>query len=71
MNPRGIAPGKDGEVVIKKGAMLDRAKFEEMKREFYSLRGWDPQSGLQTRARLDDLDLKDVADGLAKRNLLA
>jgi len=71
MNPRGIAPGKDGEPFVKKGAVVDRPQFEQMKKEFFRLRGWDPQTGLQTRARLEALDLKDVADGLAKRGLLA
>lgn len=71
MNPRGIAPGKDGEIFIKKGAVVDRVKFEEMKKEFYRLRGWDAESGLQTRARLEALDLKDVAATLENRRLLA
>ncbi len=70
MNPRGIAPGKDGEIIARKGAMLDRAKFEEMKREYYQLRGWDAASGLQTKAKLAELDLKDVANGLEKRKLV-
>ncbi|MDO9333129.1 MAG: aldehyde ferredoxin oxidoreductase C-terminal domain-containing protein, partial [Dehalococcoidales bacterium] len=70
MNPRGIAPGKDGEIIVRKGAMLDRAKFEEMKREYYQLRGWDAASGLQTRTKLEELNLKDVANGLEKRKLV-
>ncbi|HEX9896986.1 MAG TPA: aldehyde ferredoxin oxidoreductase N-terminal domain-containing protein [Dehalococcoidales bacterium] len=70
MNPRGIAPGKDGEIIVRKGAMLDRVKFEEMKREYYQLRGWDAASGLQTKAKLEELNLKDVADGLEKRKLI-
>ena len=71
MNPRGIAPGKDGEIITRKGATLDRTKFEEMKREYYQLRGWDKTRGLQTRAKLEELNLKDIADGLEKRKLLA
>jgi aldehyde:ferredoxin oxidoreductase len=70
MNPRGIAPGKDGEIIIKKGAMLDRTKFEEIKREYYQLRGWDAVSGLQTKAKLEELDLRDVANVLEKQNLI-
>lgn len=70
MNPRGIAPGKDGEIIIRKGATLDRTKFEEMKREYYQLRGWDPSSGRQTRTKLEELELKDIADGLDKLNLV-
>jgi len=71
MNPRGIAPGKDGEIIIRKGAILDRAKFEEMKQEYYQFRGWDSVSGLQTRAKLEELNLKDIADGLEKQKLIA
>ncbi len=70
MNPRGLAPGKDGEVITRKGAVLDRAKFEEMKREYYQLRGWDKATGLQSRKKLEELDLKDIADDLGKRKLV-
>ena len=52
------------------GNVLDRDKFEEMKREFYGLRGWDKATGLQTKARLEELDLKDVAIGLEQRGLV-
>jgi aldehyde:ferredoxin oxidoreductase len=70
MNPKGFAPGKDGEVIIKKGAVLDRTKFEEMKREYYQLRGWDAKSGLQTKVKLEELELKDIANELEKRKLI-
>jgi aldehyde:ferredoxin oxidoreductase len=69
-NPQGIAPGKNGEIFIKKGPVLDRDKFEEMKREFYGLRGWDTATGLQTKARLEALDLKDIATELEQRGLV-
>ena len=70
-NPQGVAPGSDGEIFIKKGAVLDRARFEEMKSEFYRIRGWDATTGLQTRAGLEALDLEDVARGLEQRGLIA
>ena len=44
--------------------------FEKMKDEFYEIRGWDVRTGLQTRSKLEDLNLGDVADTLAKENLL-
>jgi aldehyde:ferredoxin oxidoreductase len=69
-NPQGIAPGKNGEIFTKKGEVLDRTKFEEMKKEFYGLRGWDKETGLQTRAKLEELELKDVADELDQRGLV-
>jgi len=69
-NPQGIAPGENGEIITRKNVVLDRDKFEEMKKEFYGLRGWDTATGLQTKARLEALDLKDVAAGLEQRGLI-
>jgi aldehyde:ferredoxin oxidoreductase len=42
-----------------------------MKGEYYVIRGWDAPTGLQTRASLEGLGLKDVADDLERRGLLA
>lgn len=70
-NPECIVPGKDGEVFPRKGMVVDREQFEGMKDEYYRLRGWDVATGLQTRARLEELGLKDVADGLEREGLLA
>ncbi len=69
-NPDGVVPGKDGEVLCRKGEVLERDKFEKMKDEYYQLRQWDVTTGLQTRANLEELDLKEVADDLEKRGLL-
>ncbi|TAK34156.1 MAG: hypothetical protein EPO21_10480 [Chloroflexota bacterium] len=60
------APGRDGEPFQKTGAVVDREKFEALKTEFYGYRGWDPETGLQTRARLRELELEDVATELAR-----
>ncbi len=43
---------------------LNRSKFLQLVDEFYELRGWDRKTGIPTRARLESLDLKDVADEL-------
>ena len=69
-NPECIVPGKDGETTSREGAVVDRAEFEKMKGEYYELRGWDVESGLQTRARLEELELGDVAGDLERRGLL-
>jgi aldehyde:ferredoxin oxidoreductase len=69
-NPECLGPGKDGEIISKKGAVVDREKFERMKDEFYQLRGWDVASGLQTRAKLNEIDLRDIADDLERSGLL-
>jgi aldehyde:ferredoxin oxidoreductase len=43
---------------------LDRGEFERIKGEYYQLRGWDVSTGRQTRWKLADLGLTDVADEL-------
>ncbi len=71
LNPDCLVPGKDGQVISRKGAVIDRAEFEGMKDDYYRSRGWDPASGFQTRASLEQLDLGNVADDLERRSLLA
>jgi aldehyde:ferredoxin oxidoreductase len=41
-----------------------------MKSEYYRLRGWDEAGGRQTRRGLEALDLYDVAQELARLDLL-
>ncbi len=69
-NPECRVPGENGEGFSRKGMTVDRDEFEKMKGEYYGIRGWDVESGLQTRKSLEDLDLKDVADGLEEVGLL-
>jgi aldehyde:ferredoxin oxidoreductase len=66
-----LVPGKDGEIVSRKGAVVDRNEFEKMKDEYYQLRGWDVVTGLQTKEALEKVGLSDVAQDLRKRGLLA
>jgi aldehyde:ferredoxin oxidoreductase len=70
-DPECLAPGKGGEIISRKGAVVDKDEFENMKDEYYQLRGWDVATGLQTRAKLDELGLTDAANDLEKRGLLA
>ncbi len=51
---------------IGQGVGLDRAKFAQLMDEYYTLRGWDPQTGRPTRARLEELGLSDVADQIGE-----
>jgi aldehyde:ferredoxin oxidoreductase len=69
-NPECIVPGKNGQVVSRKGARLPRADFENMKSEYYGLRGWDTESGLLTEKILGELELNDIAADLKTRGLL-
>jgi len=65
-----LVPGKNGEIISRKGEVLEKDKFEEMKSEFYSLREWDVETGLQKKAKLRELGLEEVAEDLSKRGLV-
>jgi aldehyde:ferredoxin oxidoreductase len=71
LNPDCLFPGKDGEIISRKGALFDRAKFQEMLGEFYELRGWDRETGLQSQEKLEEMRLGEVAQDLKARDLLA
>ena len=43
---------------------IDKARFEALKDRYYELRGWDVNTGWPTRAKFEELGLKDVADEL-------
>jgi aldehyde:ferredoxin oxidoreductase len=62
-----VVPGKHGEVVCRKGAVVDRQAFERMKDEYYQLRGWDVATGFPSCAKLEELELDDVAQYLEQR----
>ena len=70
-NPEGLLPGKGGEVISRNGAVVDKGKFENVKDEYYQLRGWDVKTGLQRKTKLEELELGDVAEELEARGLLA
>ncbi len=69
-NPDCLVPGKDGEIISRKGAVVEHEKFEKMKTEYYELRGWDPATGLQTKSRLEELRLADIAAVMEKLGLV-
>jgi len=69
-NPNCLAPGKGGEAVSRKGAVVDREQFEKMKDEYYDIRGWDWPTGLQRKDGLKQLGLGDVAQELEDAGLL-
>jgi len=71
MNPELLVPGKGGEVISRKGAVVDRDEFERMKDEYYALRQWEIATGLQTKAKLESLGLGDIAAGMEQKGLLA
>ena len=46
------------------GVPLDLERFGAVLDRYYERRGWNPENGWPTRARLERLGLGDVADGL-------
>jgi aldehyde:ferredoxin oxidoreductase len=47
-----------------KGEVLDKPKFEQMKDEYYEIRGWDKNTGIPTKEKLIELGLDDVAQAV-------
>jgi len=70
MNPDVIVPGPEQEVISRKGQTLDRGVFEAMRKEFYDLRGWDSESGLQKAKTLERLGLSDLVQDLKQMNMI-
>lgn len=70
VNENCLIPGKGGEIISRRGEVLERDKFEAMKDEYYALRGWDVATGLQTKTKLEELDLQDVIPDLEARGLV-
>ena len=68
-NPEYLLPGKEGEIISRVGAVVDRGEFEKMKDEYYELRGWDAQTGLPKKDTLQKLGLEDVIEPLKEKVL--
>jgi aldehyde:ferredoxin oxidoreductase len=71
LNPDFMLPGPEGELISRKGAVVERDKFEKMMDEYYILRGWDVKTGLQKKEKLEALSLSEIIPEMEKRNLLA
>ncbi|MFC1887156.1 aldehyde ferredoxin oxidoreductase N-terminal domain-containing protein, partial [Thermodesulfobacteriota bacterium] len=67
VNPRLIVPGPTEEPVSIRGNLLDREKFKEMRHTYYTIRGWDPETGLQKTKTLERLGMADIIPDLEKR----
>jgi len=59
-NPEYMLPGPGGELVSRKGKVVEREQFEKMMDDYYALRGWDVATGLQMKKRLEELSLSDI-----------
>ena len=69
-NPDLELPGAGGEIFSRKGQIVDRQEFERMKDEYYQLRGWDVESGFQTKEKLQKLGLSFLWGELEKAGVL-
>ena len=63
-------PGPAEEPVSIRGNVLDREKFDAMREEYYQLRGWDKETGLQKKETLIKLGMGDVAGDLEEKGLV-
>jgi aldehyde:ferredoxin oxidoreductase len=52
------------------GRTLDPDRFEEWKSRYFRLEGWDVGSGWPTRATLEEMGLRKIADALEHHNRL-
>jgi aldehyde:ferredoxin oxidoreductase len=66
-----MLPGPNGELISRKGAVLERDRFEKMLEEYYAIRGWDVKTGLQKRKTLEELKLADMIPEMEKQGLVA
>lgn len=69
-SPGCFVPDKDGDAISRMGTVVGRNEFDNLKGEYYALRGWDEKSGFQKKEKLEDLDLDDIAVELEKEGLL-
>ena len=67
-NPEFMLPGPGGELITRKGCVVERDKFEKMMDEYYALRGWDVKTGLQKKETLEALSLSEIIPEMEKRN---
>jgi aldehyde:ferredoxin oxidoreductase len=69
-NPEFMLPGPGGELISRRGCVVERDKFEKMMDEYYVLRGWDVKTGLQKKEKLEALSLSEIIPEMEKRNLI-
>ena len=53
------------DLIDQQGHTIDREEFRRAMDRYYQLRGWDVETGVPTRAKLQELGLEDAADALA------
>jgi len=66
-NPDLYLPGSGDEIISRKGKALARDEFEQMRDEYYRLRGWDGETGFITREKLMGLKLQEIIEALNEK----
>jgi aldehyde:ferredoxin oxidoreductase len=69
-NPEFLLPGPGGELITRKGAVLERDKFAAMLDEYYYARQWDIATGMPASAKLQALGLEKPLAGALPDELL-
>jgi aldehyde:ferredoxin oxidoreductase len=54
-----------------KGEAFPEDVFERMLSQLYKLRGWDEKTGIPTRKKLEELELRYVADNLETLGIIS
>jgi aldehyde:ferredoxin oxidoreductase len=52
------------------GIMLDKKRFINLMDKYYELRGWDKTKGWPTKQKLEELGLKEIAEGIDKIRMI-
>lgn len=68
-NPDLFLPGSGDEIISRKGKALEKDKFEQMKDEYYALRGWDISTGLLKKEKVKALQLSEIIEPLKEKVL--
>jgi len=70
-NPEFMLPGPEGKLISRKDKVVERDKFEKMMNDYYTIRGWNVETGLQEKEKLEELSLSEIIPELKMRNLLS
>ena len=57
-------------IIVPFYARTEPVQQEKLKDEYYSLRGWDIETGFQTYEKLKELDMEDIAVNLSELGFL-
>jgi aldehyde:ferredoxin oxidoreductase len=57
MHDQQFVPQWEGRPTESQGSLLDRDKFKDLMKDYYKLRGWNPETGLPYRETLESLGI--------------